>query len=57
MLTIKQIFSNYEFMKPIQVSGWVQTTRSQKDMTFIKLNDGTHAEGIQVVVNNSNNKC
>jgi len=56
MLTIKQIFSNYEFMKPIQVSGWVQTTRSQKDMTFIKLNDGTHAEGIQVVVNNSNNK-
>ena len=56
MLTIKQLFSNYEFMKPIQVSGWVQTTRSQKDMTFIKLNDGTHAEGIQVVVNNSNNK-
>jgi asparaginyl-tRNA synthetase len=56
MPTIKQLFSNYEFMRPIQISGWVQTTRSQKDMTFIKLNDGTHAEGIQVVVNNSNNK-
>lgn len=56
MLTIKQIFSNYEYLKPIQVSGWVQTTRSQKDMTFIKLNDGTHAEGIQIVINNSDNK-
>ena len=58
MLTIKKIFSDYTnlFDKSIQINGWVQTTRSQKDMTFIKLNDGTNPEGIQIIVEGNDNK-
>lgn len=58
MLSIKEIYSTYATLldTPIQVNGWVQTTRTQKDMSFIKINDGSHAEGIQVVVNTGETK-
>jgi asparaginyl-tRNA synthetase len=57
MLSIKEIYSTYTTLldTPIQVNGWVQTTRTQKDMSFIKINDGSYAEGIQVVVDSSVN--
>lgn len=37
----------------INVNGWILTARSQKDVTFIKLNDGSHSEGIQVIFDGS----
>jgi asparaginyl-tRNA synthetase len=37
----------------ITVNGWIVTSRSQKDVTFIKLNDGSHPEGIQVITNST----
>jgi asparaginyl-tRNA synthetase len=37
----------------ITVNGWIITSRSQKDVTFIKLNDGSHPEGIQVITNST----
>lgn len=33
----------------ITVNGWVLTTRPQKEVCFIKLNDGSHPSGIQLV--------
>jgi asparaginyl-tRNA synthetase len=33
----------------ITVSGWILTIRTQKDITFIKLNDGSNAKGIQLI--------
>ena len=33
----------------VTVSGWVLTCRKQKNMSFIKLNDGSCSEGIQLI--------
>jgi len=33
----------------VTVNGWVQSVRSQKTDTFIKLNDGTHPGGLQLI--------
>jgi len=32
------------------VNGWILTLRTQKEITFIKLNDGSNAKGIQLIV-------
>lgn len=34
----------------ININGWVLTIRTQKDITFIKVNDGSNAKGIQLIV-------
>lgn len=49
---ILDIFNNYLslFDTTVKVNGWITTTRSQKDITFIKLNDGTHPDGIQLIL-------
>jgi len=31
------------------VKGWVRTTRTGKDLTFIELNDGSHIKNIQII--------
>jgi asparaginyl-tRNA synthetase len=33
----------------ITVNGWVLSTRSQKELTFIKLNDGSNVNGLQII--------
>ena len=54
-MRISELFVKYmEYLEAtVLVQGWVTTSRSQKDLTFIKLNDGSHPEGIQVIVNGS----
>ena len=54
-MRISDIFNSYETLldSNILVQGWVTTSRPQKDVTFVKLNDGSHPEGIQVIVNGS----
>ena len=44
-MKIKELSANYQKLLDTEVSvnGWVLTVRSQKDLTFIKLNDGSNA--------------
>jgi len=37
--------------KDVKVSGWVLTKRVQKDLSFVKINDGSNSEGVQLVFN------
>ena len=43
---------NYEnFIDEIvSVNGWVLSSRSQKDVAFIKINDGSNSKGVQIVL-------
>ena len=53
-MKVSLIEKDYESLigNTITVSGWVLTTRSQKEVCFIKLNDGSHPSGIQLVYDN-----
>ncbi len=46
--------SNKYIDTDISINGWVMSKRSQKDITFVKLYDGSTPEGIQLILNNSN---
>jgi asparaginyl-tRNA synthetase len=50
-MKVSVIEKEYEslFDNVITVNGWVLTTRPQKEVCFIKLNDGSHPSGIQLV--------
>ena len=37
---------------PIKVMGWIRTKRGSKKFSFIELNDGSHAQSLQIVVGN-----
>ena len=54
-MRISSIYSSYETLldQSIVVQGWVLTSRKQKDITFVKLNDGSHHEGIQLVIDSA----
>jgi asparaginyl-tRNA synthetase len=39
----------------VTVDGWILSTRRQKDITFIKLNDGSNPKGVQIVIDLGNN--
>jgi asparaginyl-tRNA synthetase len=54
-MKLKYLSENYEklFDTRILVCGWVQTVRAQKDLTFIKLNDGSNATGVQLLVDSN----
>jgi len=51
-LSLQDIEHDYHSLydKKIKVNGWILSTRSQKDITFIKLNDGTNSNGIQLIL-------
>lgn len=46
---------NYENLldTSVTVNGWIQTVRTQKDLKFIKLNDGSNASGVQLIVDSN----
>jgi len=50
-MKIKDLSANYQNLLDTQVTvnGWVLSVRSQKDVTFIKLNDGSNANGVQLI--------
>lgn len=54
-MKITDIYDNYKIHlgKSFTFSGWITTIRTQKDISFIKLNDGSHPEGIQLVSDKS----
>lgn len=37
----------------VEINGWVLTIRNQKDYSFIKLNDGSNSDGLQLVIDNN----
>ena len=52
-MKLKELSNNYKSLlnKDVIVSGWVLTKREQKDLAFVKLNDGSNSEGVQLVFN------
>jgi asparaginyl-tRNA synthetase len=34
----------------VTVQGWIVTSRDQKELTFLKINDGTHPAGLQIII-------
>ncbi len=54
-MKIKELSIKYESLldTEVTVSGWVLTSRSQKDITFIKLNDGSNANGVQLIADST----
>lgn len=51
-MKIKELSQKYEqlFDSSVTVCGWVLSVRTQKDLTFIKLNDGSNSSGVQLIV-------
>ena len=50
-MKITQLYQSYESIinTNVIVNGWVQTIRSQKGLSFIKLVDGSNSTGVQLV--------
>ena len=50
-MNIKELSTNYQkyIDQIITISGWVLSIRSQKDLKFIKLNDGSDCIGVQLI--------
>lgn len=54
-MKLKQLEQDYKdcIDKEITVFGWVLTKRTQKNVTFINLNDGTTSKGLQLIIENN----
>lgn len=52
-MKLKQLADKYVSLleTTITVSGWILSIRTQKEITFIKLNDGSNSMGIQLISN------
>ncbi len=50
---VKEILASAEVGKSIVVKGWVRTKRSNKNVTFIALNDGSVISNFQIVADPS----
>lgn len=50
-IRLKNLYSTYESLigKSVSLKGWVMSVRQQKEITFIKLNDGSNPGGVQLV--------
>ena len=46
---INDTYLNY-IDKDVEINGWVQTIRNQKDVSFIKITDGSSPSSIQLVI-------
>ena len=51
-MKINKILKTSQVNDIVQVSGWVTTCRKQKNMSFIKCNDGSCSDGIQLIWEN-----
>jgi asparaginyl-tRNA synthetase len=51
-MKLKQLSANYQNLldTEVTVNGWVLSVRTQKGIIFIKLNDGSNASGVQLIV-------
>lgn len=51
--SIAIIQTDHASLGVIKVAGWVRTKRSSKKLSFIELNDGTHPQSLQIVIDHS----
>lgn len=58
--TIKSIIRHSDvkslFGKEVTCCGWISTVRDQKENKFVQINDGSCSEGLQILINSSNEK-
>ncbi|KAG0327608.1 hypothetical protein BG004_002750, partial [Podila humilis] len=54
--TIKTILSSTEPNTPVKVQGWIRSTRQQKHITFMEVNDGSGLKGVQAILEGGQGK-
>jgi len=47
---MKSIINNTRIGERVQVQGWVKSVRSQKNVGFAEINDGTLLKGLQAII-------
>ena len=55
-MKIKKILNDCNVNENVTVSGWVMTCRKQKNMSFIKVTDGSCTDGIQLIWEDSDDQ-
>ena len=55
-MQIKDIL-NKDIGDTVFIQGWIMTCRKQKNLSFIKCNDGSCTQGIQLILINSDTEC
>jgi asparaginyl-tRNA synthetase len=57
-MKIKELLNkSQEFLnEQVTICGWILTVREQKNLTFVKLNDGSNADGIQLIIEMNKDK-
>ena len=50
---LQEQYRDYKSEKIVQARGWLLSKRSQKEITFIKINDGSCPQGLQLVIMNT----
>ncbi|KAF9156002.1 hypothetical protein BG015_007680 [Linnemannia schmuckeri] len=54
--TIKSILTTTEPDTVVKVQGWIRSTRQQKHVTFVEVNDGSSLKGVQAILNGGQGK-
>jgi asparaginyl-tRNA synthetase len=54
--TIKSILTTTKPDTVVKVQGWIRSTRHQKHVTFVEVNDGSSLKGVQAILNGGQGK-
>lgn len=54
--TIKTILTTTEPDTVVKVQGWIRSTRQQKHVTFVEVNDGSSLKGVQAILSGGQGK-
>lgn len=54
--TIKTLLSTTEPDTMVKVQGWIRSTRQQKNVTFMEVNDGSSLKGVQAILGGGQGK-
>ncbi|KAG0198998.1 hypothetical protein BGX33_011945 [Mortierella sp. NVP41] len=54
--TIKSILTSTEPDTAVKVQGWIRSTRQQKNVTFLEVNDGSSLKGVQAILSGGQGK-
>ncbi|KAF9184104.1 hypothetical protein BGZ51_003570 [Haplosporangium sp. Z 767] len=54
--TIKTILTSTEPDTLVKVQGWIRSTRQQKNVTFVEVNDGSSLKGVQAILSGGQGK-
>ena len=54
--TIRSILASAQPDTHVKVQGWIRSTRQQKNVTFVEVNDGSTLKGIQAILSGGEGK-